>query len=420
MKNLFILILLLQFGTLFAEEQLLDEVVAVVDEGIILRSELDASVNNFIGQIQAKGMQLPPKSVLEQQVLDRLIMQELQIQKADAAGVRISETEVDQALNKVASQNKITLQQMQMALENDGLNFADFRNNMLKELKTEKIRNGLANQNVKVSEHEIDLFLADNNLSQNEVHLGHILIPVATDADDAMVEKTQKKVNKLYKKLVDGKDFSQIAIKYSAGQKALDGGDLGWRASNELPTLFADQIKMMKAGEYTHPVRSASGFHIIKLIAIREPQNKMITQYHARHIMIQNTELITPAQGMEMINAINKKLQDGEDFAKIAEEKSDDVASAALGGDLGWFQLKEFGQRFADVIKRLDDNEVSSPFQSQAGWHIAQRLGVRENDVTDEFKRSQAKQAIHARKMNEEIDAWLREIRGEAFVDIRL
>ena len=420
MKNLILFAFLFQFGNLFAEEQLLDEVVAVVDDGIILRSELDASVNSFIQQIQAKGMQLPPKSVLEKQVLERLIMQELQIQKADMAGVRISEAEIDQALSQVAAQNNLSLQQMQMALENDGLNFADFRNNMRKELKTEKIRNGLANQNVKVSEHEIDLFLADNDLSQNEVHLGHILIPVDAQADETTVKVAKEKVNKIYDDLIKGKDFSQMAIKYSAGQKALEGGDLGWRASNELPTLFADQIKMMKPGEYTHPVRSASGFHIIKLIDVRKPQNKMITQYHARHILIENSELVTPAQGMEIINDIYKKLQEGEDFAKLAEEKSDDVASAALGGDLGWFQANQFGQRFGDVVKKLDDNETSAPFQTQAGWHIVQRLGVRENDVTDEIKRAKAKQAIHARKMNEEIEAWLREIRGEAFVDIRI
>ncbi len=420
MKKLLLLALFLQFTTLHAEQQLLDEVVAVVDDGVILRSELDASVNNFIQQIQAKGMQLPPKSVLEQQVLERLIMQELQMQKADQAGVRISEAEIDQALTQVAAQNNISLQQMQMALENDGLDFSEFRNNMRKELKTEKIRNGLANQNVKVSEHEIDLFLADNDSSQSEVHLGHILVPVAAQASDEEVKAAQEKVKDIYQKLEKGKDFSQLAIKYSAGQKALEGGDLGWRASSELPTMFADQIKMMKPGEFTHPVRSASGFHIIQLIAERQPQNKMITQYHARHILIQNSELVTPAQGMEIINGLYEKLQQGEDFAKLAEEKSDDVASAALGGDLGWFQLNEFGKRFGDVIKRLDDKEVSAPFQTSAGWHIAQRLGVRENDVTDEIKRAKAKQSIHARKMNEEIEAWLREIRGEAFVDIRI
>lgn len=403
-----------------AQDQLLDEIVAIVEEGVILRSDLDRSVENIVQQFKAKGTQLPPKSVLDQQVLERLIVQELQIQKADSAGVRISEADIDTALAQVAKQNNLSLQQMQMALENDGMNFAEFRNDMRKELKTEKIRNGLANQNVKVSEHEIDLFLADNELSQSEVRLGHILISVATDAEPKTVTQAQSKISTIYSSLEKGGDFADLATLYSAGQKAKDGGDLGWRTSNEFPTLFSDQIKSMKPGEYTHPIRSASGFHIIKLTDVREQSKKMITQYNARHIMISNNELVTPAQGMEIINEINSRIQAGEDFAKLAEEKSDDVHSAALGGDLGWIQLNEFGQRFGNVLNALADNEMSSPFQTKAGWHIVQRQGQRENDVTDEIKRMQAEQAIHARKMNEEIESWLSEIRGEAFVDIRI
>lgn len=421
MKKLLILsVLFLVNCPIKANEELLDEIVAIVEDGVILRSELDRAVNNIVQQLKARGTQLPPKSVLDQQVLERLITTELQIQKADSAGVRISEAEIDHALSQIASQNKLTLSQMQQALENDGISFADFRSDMRNDLKTEKIRNGLADQNVKVSEHEIDLFLADNQLSQTEVRLGHILIAVDAKADQDKVKEAKSTIDKIYQELEKGKDFADLATIYSTGQKAKEGGDLGWRSSNELPTLFADQIKAMNVGEFTHPVRSASGFHIIRLSDKREQAKKMITQYNARHIMIENSELVTPAQGMEIINNINDKLQTGSDFAKLAEEYSDDVNSAALGGDLGWFQINEFGQRFGDVVKNLDDNEISSPFQTQVGWHIVQKLGERENDITDNLKRAQAKQSIHARKMNEEIESWLREIRGEAFIDIRL
>jgi len=421
MKKLLILSLLfIQNFAVLAQDELLDEIVAVVEEGVILRSELDRAVNNIVQQFKVRGTQLPPKTILDKQVLERLIGQELQIQKADQAGVRISEADIDTALSQVAAQNQLSLQQMQMAIENDGMSFAEFRNDMRKELKSEKIRNGLANQNVKVSENEIDLFLADNELSQSEVRLGHILISLDANADTDTVAIAKTKVNDIYQELENGTDFAELATKYSAGQKALEGGDLGWRPSNELPTLFADQIKVMKAGEYTHPVRSASGYHIIKLTDVRKQTNKLITQYHARHIVIMNSELVTPAQGMELINEINNRLQADEDFSKLAEEKSDDVNSAALGGDLGWFQINEFGQRFGDVVRALDDQEISSPFQTQVGWHIAQRLGQRENDVTNEYKRAQARQAIHARKMNEEIESWIIEIRGEAFIDIRI
>lgn len=422
MRKLIILSLfLLQSHQLWSqEEELLDEIVAVVEENVILRSELDRAVDNITKQFQTRGAQLPPKSVLDRQVLERLIDQELQIQKADLAGVRISEAEVDTALSQVAAQNNISLQQMQMALENDGMNFADFRNDMRKELKSEKIRNGLANQNVKISENEIDLFLADNQLSEDEVKLSHILIALDANADTQSVSIAKEKVDRIYDQLEKGGDFAKLATQYSAGQKALEGGDLGWRPANELPTLFADQIKAMKVGEMTHPVRSASGYHIIKLTDQRKQQNKMITEYHARHILVKNSELVTPSQGMEMINEINKRLNADEDFAVLAEEKSDDVNSAALGGDLGWFQINEYGQRFGDVIKSLDVNEYSSPFQTSAGWHIVQFLGQRESDVTEEYKRNQARSAIHARKMNEEIESWVTQIRGEAFIDIRI
>lgn len=421
-KSIILGLLLMVINTGFSQvqEQLLDEVVAIVEDGVILRSELDRAVNNIVQQFKTKGSQLPPKSELEKQVLERLVMQELQIQKADAAGVRISEAEIDKALSQVATQNKLTLQQMQMAIENDGMNFADFRNDMRKELKTEKIRNGLANQEVKVSENEIDLFLADNELNDTEVHLGHILIAVDAKAQPQEVAEKKAKAEKIYQDLIGGANFADLATLYSAGQNAKDGGDLGWRTSNELPSLFADQIKAMAIGEYTHPVRSASGYHILKLVDKRKQKETVITQYHGRHILIKNSELVTPAQGLEIINEIAQRLKEGEDFAKLAEEKSDDVNSAALGGDLGWFQLNEFGQRFGNALKKLADNEISEPFQTQIGWHILQRLGVRENDVTNEIKRAKAKQAIHARKMNEQIESWLREIRGEAFVDIRL
>jgi len=405
---------------LHAQEQLLDEVVAVVEEGVILRSELDRSVKNIVAQFNASGTQLPPKSVLDKQVLERLIVIELQLQKADQAGVRVSEADVDAALSQVASKNNLNLEQMQMAIENDGLSFADFRNDMRKELKTEKIRNGLANQNVTVSDHEIELFLADNNLSQSEVRLGHILIGLNPNADAATVKSAEEKVNMIYSQLENGETFSLLATKFSDGQKALEGGDLGWRPSNELPTLFSDQIKAMNIGEFTHPIRSASGFHIIRLSDKRKQATKMITQYNARHIMIQNSELMTPAQGMDIINEIANDLQEGEDFAKLAEEKSDDVSSAPLGGDLGWFQLYDFGKIIGDVLKELDDGETSSPFQTQSGWHILKKVGQRETDVTEELKRAQAEQTIRSRKLNEEVENWIRDIRAEAFIDIRL
>lgn len=419
MKKLLLIILL---GGIFNanSQQLLDEIVAIVEENVILRSELDRSLENVKQQIQSRGVQMPPDEVLQKQVLERIINLELQVQKADSAGVRISDAEVDNALTQVASQNNLTLQQMQMALENDGLSFAEFRQDMLKELKSEKIRNGLADQNVQVTENEIDLFIADNQLNNGEVRLGHILVALDSDADEKAVNNARAKTESILGKIKNGEKFADLAANLSDGQKALEGGDLGWRPANELPTLFSEQIKLMEIGDSTRPIRSASGFHIIKLLEKRQQSKRMITEYKASHIMIKNSELVTPKQGMEIINTIYDELNAGEDFAKLAEEKSDDVNSAALGGDLGWIQLMTYGKRFADVLESLDDNSVSFPFQTQAGWHIVKKFGVRENDVTDDFQRSQASQAIKSRKMNEEIESWIRKIRAEAFVDIKI
>ena len=422
MKKLSILFLILQgtFASVHAQDQLLEEIVAVVEEGVILRSDLDRAVGNIVTQFKAKGTQLPPKSVLDKQVLERLIVIELQLQKADLAGVRVSDADIDAALSQVASKNGINLQQMQMAIENDGMNFAEFRSDMHKELKTEKVRNGLANQNVTVSDHEIELYLADNNISQSEVRLGHILVSLDAKAEPEAVSAAKEKADNLYTQLEEGETFSVLATKSSDGQKALEGGDLGWRASNELPSLFSDQLKSMNIGEFTHPIRSASGYHIIRLSDKRKQAKKMITQYNARHIMILNSELMTAEQGKGVIDELSARLTEGEDFATIAESKSDDTNSAPLGGDLGWFQLYEYGQAIGDVLKDLEDGETSSPFSTQSGWHIIKKVAQRENDVTDDIKRAQAEQAIHTKKMNEEVEKWIRDIRAEAFIDIRI
>lgn len=424
MKRLILLLMLAGISwlpdTSLAEEQLLDEIVAVVDDDVILRSELNRTLTNIIKQFDARGVQLPPRSVLERQVLERMILQSLQVQKARQAGVRVSEAELNAAIEQIAAQNGLTVAQMRAAIEADGQRFADFREDIRREMLSERISRGWAESQAKVSEEDIDLFLAANNLNQGEVKLRHILISVPQNANTEQVEAARKKAEETYRKLVDGEDFASLATQVSAGQKALEGGDLGWRPVNQLPQLFADQLAAMQVGEFTHPVRSPSGFHIIKLEGKRDSKQKMIDEVKAQHIMVRTSELVTPEDGMRIIDEVYEKLKNGEDFAELAEKYSDDHASAPLGGDMGWFQPRQYGERFAKALESLQVGEFSRPFQTQAGWHIVKLNGKRQSDVTEELKRQQAREALLQRKIAEEREAWLRQIRGEAFVDIRL
>ncbi|MCX7545698.1 peptidylprolyl isomerase [Marinicella gelatinilytica] len=412
--------LLLFISPLATAEQLLDEIVAVVDDSVIMRSELERSANSIKKQIEASGNPAPPDSILNKQVLEKLIVQKVQLQKAEQVGIRISDAEVDAALTNIARQNGISLVQMRETIEADGFNFADFRDDMRKDMITERVRYAYANSTVKISDNEIDLFLADNELDQGEVDIQHILIAIPEGADEATVEAKRAVINDLREQLIAGADFAVIATQYSDGQKALEGGHLGWRPINQLPPIFAEQAKSLSVGEITRPLRSASGFHLVKLIDQRDQTTKMVDQYKVQHLMVASDEITSPKDGMKIINDLYQQLQDGAEFAAIAEEHSDDYDSAPLGGDMGWRVPEELGDRMGGIIKNLDINEMSSPFQTEAGWHVVKLLDKKQADVTEAYKRQQAEQAIRQRKVQQTIDTWVREIRGEAFVDIRI
>ncbi len=416
-KILYVLLILSSWAQ---AEQFLDEIVAVVDDSVIMRSELERSVESIKKQIEATGNPLPPDDILNKQVLEKLIVQKVQLQRAEQVGIRVSDAEVDAALTNIARQNGITLTQMRATIENDGFNFSDFRDDMRKDMITERVRYAYANSTVKVSDHEIDLFLADNELDQGEVEIQHILIAIPEGADEATIEAKRAVITDLRQQLLDGADFAVIATQYSDGQKALEGGRLGWRPVNQLPPLFAEEAKSMSVGDITRPLRSTSGFHLIKLMDKRDKTTKTVDQYKVQHIMVASDEIVSAKDGMKIINDLYQQLQNGADFATLAEEHSDDFNSAPLGGDMGWRASNELGPRMGSIVENLDVNEMSSPFQSDAGWHIVKLLDKKQADVTEEFKRQQAEQAIRQRKMQQTIETWVREIRGEAFVDIRL
>lgn len=397
----------------------IDHIVAVVNDDVILRSELDDAMERIHRQFQ--GQQLPPDNVLEKQVLDRLVLLKLQVQAAQQNGIRVSDGDVDDALQRMAAQNNITIQQLRDTITNEGLSFAEFRDSIHDQLVSERMRDRVAKDRSDVSESEIDIQLQQQPDSDREYHLATILIGVPDAASPQQLQESQAKAQRVYREIQQGRDFSQAAIAESSAQNALQGGDLGWRRSEEIPSQFAELVRSLKPGEVARPIRAAGGFYILKLVDSRKAPPVMVTEKRARHILIRPDELTSDQQAYQQIVDIRKKIVSGEaDFAEMAKEHSDDLVTGAKGGNTGWFGPGEYGSRFDEILAGLEPGEISQPFRSEAGWHIVQLLERRQADVTEKRKRERARQAILDRKRDEEIETWLRQLRAQAYVDERL
>jgi peptidyl-prolyl cis-trans isomerase SurA len=398
----------------------IDSIVALVDDDVILRSELDIAIKGIVDRIRQQGGELPPQSLLEKQVLERLIIRRLQLLRAYQTGIRISDSEIDQSLMMLADQNKLSLMQLRQLIEADGEDFAEFRQNIGEEMMTERLRQRVVNSMDPITETEIDILLASERFNSGEYNISHILIGLSEGATPPQIAAQEAKANNVYQQLQEGLDFASAAISYSDSQEALEGGLVGWRDLNSVPVAFSDAIKNMRAGQFTVPIRSPAGFHIIKVNDYRERTQVMATEYHARHIMIETNDLVSPRQAMERIREIHKQLSDGADFAELARENSNDVSSANLGGDMGWFMPQSYGDRMEQTLAALQDGEISEPFQTETGWHILERLGKREKDVTVESIRNAARNNLQQQKTDIELEKFLQEMRDEAFVEIRL
>jgi peptidyl-prolyl cis-trans isomerase SurA len=400
--------------------QPLDAIVALVDDDVILRSELDLAVQGIVERIRASGDAMPPQNLLERQVLERLIMRELQVQRALQTGIRVSDADVDQALVSLSKQNNITVQQMREVIERDGEDFAEFRRNIGEELLTERLRQRIVNGMAPISDTEVDILLASEDLSGGEFNISHIMVALPDGATPQQIKELQEKAEDIHRRLEQGLDFASAAISYSDSQEALEGGLVGWRDLNSIPTFFADAIRDLKPGQFTQPIRSPAGFHIVKVNDFREQRQVMVKEFHARHIMVAINELVSPKAAMDEILDIKKRLANNEDFGELAKELSDDPTSATLGGDMGWFPPDAYGERVAQTLQSLKKDQVSEPFQTEDGWHILQLLGTRESDRTEEAIREEARAKIRQQKAELEIDRTLRQFRDEAFVEIRL
>ena len=398
-----------------------DGIVAVVDDDVILRSELDRAVANIRTQFADRSDQLPPPDVLQKQVLERLILMRLQLQRAESAGVRIGDLELEQAISRIAQQNKITIEQMRAQLAAEGSSYDEFRQQLREELTAQRMRQQISQSRVNVSDTEIDIALASESMKKGEVHIGVILVALPDGADAEQIGKAKTKVDGI-KSLIDRgeMEFSAAAIRYSDHQTALEGGDLGWRSYDEIPPLFANLVQGMSPGEVSQPVRGPSGFTLIKLLETRDQSSKSVTEYNARGILVQTNEVVDAEQAKAKADALHARLVAGEDFAELARKESEDAITRNQGGDMGWFQLNAWGSAVAQNISALKDGEISQPFQSDVGWHIVQRLGMREQDVTEQTRRNAVRETIARRKADEEFDRFLRQLRAEAYVDNRL
>jgi peptidyl-prolyl cis-trans isomerase SurA len=399
----------------------IDGIVAVLDEDVILRSELERAVANVQIQFTNSGQPMPPRDVLEKQVLERLVMMRLQVARATDSGIRVSDAEIQQAVTGIANQNRMTMDQLRQRLAADGIGFDEFASNLRDEMMVQRLRQRFLQSRVQVSEGEVDQLLATRDVGNKEVHLATLQINLPEGATPAQIREAGEKISGIKAMVERGEmDFRTAAVQFSQAGNALEGGDVGWRSYDAIPAAFAGIIRGMQPGQITDPVRGPSGFQIVHVIEVRDAQAQNITQYHAQDIMVKTSDVVTVEQARQKIEALRDRIVAGEDFAKVARENSDDTLTRAKGGDMGWFVLDQWGGAVANQIQALADGEVSPVFQSDQGFHLIKRLGKREQDVTEENRRQQARQIIGERKGEEEYERFLRQMRSEAFVESRL
>ncbi len=420
-----VLALLLGFASGFAsaEYRELDAIIAVVEDDVVLASELIERLDMVREQFAENNARLPPNDVLMSQIMERLIIESLQMQEADRRGLAIDDETLTRAVTGFAGQNGMSLEQFAQALEQDGQSYAEFREQIRKELLMQRLQQGIVNRRISIAEQDIEDLLNSpyyRELLSDEFRVGHILLALEPNASDETVEAAEAAATEIVQELRDGADFAQMAVSRSAGSRALEGGDLGWRKAAELPTLFAEYVIGMEVGDVSPPIASGSGLHIVKLLEQRGAGVSKEMQSQLRHILVMPSEIRTEAEAEALIRDIYGRLKAGEDFAELAAEFSEDPGSALAGGDLGWTAGDEFVPAFREVMAATDAGELSEPFRSTYGWHVLEVLDRREQDMSEEARRDMALRILHGRRFEEELEKWLKELRDEAFVEIRL
>jgi len=403
--------------------EMLDRIAAIVNDGLVLKSELDAQMDAVTKRLQEQKVELPSQSVLRQQVLDRLILQEIQAQHAKRVGLTVSDEQLNSALQEIAGRNKIPFDQLPTALAAQGVDYKQYRESMRRELTLNTLRQRDVISHINVTPHELEQFLTRQQTAaaNDEFSVSHILLSLPEAATPQQLEEITKKAQDLAARASKGEDFGQLAIANSNSQTALDGGQLGWRKGTQLPEFILQLVTKMKPGDVSQPVRTPSGFHIVKLNERRSGEAQVIiNQIHVRHILLKPNELDDDETVRQKLSKLRDRILKGEDFAGIASTTSADPGSAPDGGDLGWSGPGTFVPEFDKAIADLQVKEISEPFKTRYGWHIVQMLGTRTYDSTDDMRRQRAFGAIRESKADEETELWLRRLRDEAFVEVKM
>ncbi|MES9969085.1 MAG: peptidylprolyl isomerase [Candidatus Thiodiazotropha sp.] len=416
-------ILLLSGLPLQAAVKELDHIVALVNDDIIAKSELDSRTQELLAQLAQKQTNLPPMHIIHQQVLERMIIKRLQLQAARRLGLSVDDATVTKAIANIAETNKISLLQLRETLEADGINFPLFREQLREDILINRLKQKEVINRIVITEQDIENFLArevGTSRQRSAVRLYHILIATPEGASPEDVQEAKQKAQSVYAELADGADFSELAIRLSDGRQALDGGDLGWIEISRIPSLFTGVIDEMEVDAISEPIRNASGFHIIKLAEVKGGNKLIINQTHARHILVNTNEIVSDNEAKQRLETLRERIIGGDSFESLARSHSDDKASAIKGGDLGWTSPGDLVSQFEEQMDALDIGDISQPFKTPFGWHIVQPLERRQHDNTEEALKNKARQAIQKQKSEEAIDLWLRRLRDEAYVEIHL
>ena len=403
--------------------EFLDGIAAIVNEGVVLKSELNRQTALISQRALEQGLQLPPPSVLREQVLERLVVEQIQIQRAERIGIQISDQMLNSAIAQVAAENNIPFEALPEVLAEQGIDYADYRRDMRKQLMLDQLRRIDVAGRIAVTPREVQQCIADlenNAVVNSEYNLSHILISIPPSATSQQIEEAETRAMYVYQQLLAGADFGEMAVRYSDSQNSLEGGNLGWRSGNQLPTIFSDVVGDLEEGEISEPIRAVSGFHIVKVNEIRGINQKSeIEQMKIRHILISPNEIIDDQTAKQRLEDARERLLAGEDFGELAKLLSDDPGSTNDGGELGWRGPGEFVPEFEQVAESMEIGEISEPFRTRFGWHILQVTDRRIYDNTEDLKEQNCIQRVRNSKLAEETELWVRRLRDEAYVDVR-
>jgi peptidyl-prolyl cis-trans isomerase SurA len=400
----------------------MDRIIAVVDQSVITERELLDRIESVKAQMIKKGAEVPPEDVLQKQILERLIVDNLQLQLAAQTGIKVDDNQLDKTIERIAEQNQLTLPAFKKALEEDGTHFYKFREDIRNDIIINRLKERDVDNKINISEAEIDNYLTsqENQGDLDEFNISQILIRLPEDSSPEDIQKAKSRTEQAIKAMSEGMSFEKASANFSDAPNALEGGTLGWRSGQQMPAQFVDLIKVLDVGGVSRPIRSGSGIHIFKLNERRASTNSLIVeQTHVRHILLKPTEVLSDKEAKQKIDGIKERIDHGTPFQDMARQYSDD-GSASNGGDLGWISPGDTVPVFEKTMGELAVNEISAPIRSQFGWHILQVIERRKQDMSKESKRLKARQEIRARKAEEAYNDWIHELRDKAFVELRL